>query len=259
VAKAGSTDFSFVIETPDGTIPRMQVSIPGKPIGLSDLVAFMQTVADAIVTLAIKKAGESNEQVTCGPGCGVCCSQLIPLSAPEVFYIIGRLLELPLAERAPILRRFESIERRMDESGLKNRICSLAETDADADNKAVARDYFYLKEPCPFLVAQSCSIHAWRPVVCREFNALSDPAICTDPFVHKVRTVPLFKRPSSVLAHLASRVAGISPALVPMPLLFDWYESNKDLGKRTWPADMLIKKLLDITVEPRTKDKTAQQ
>ncbi len=226
----------------------MQVGIPEKPIGLSDLVPFMQSLADEIIELAVKKAAVRNRQVTCGPGCGACCCQLIPLSAPEVVFMVNRLLEMSLAERTPLLQRFEMIEKRMEESALKNRICSLADT--DTDNNAAARDYFYLKEACPFLVAQSCSIHAWRPVVCREFNALSDPALCTDPFVNKVRSIPLFKRPSSILALLASHVGGIPPTLVPMPLMFDWYESNKELRSRTWPAGMLIKKLLEITVEP---------
>jgi Fe-S-cluster containining protein len=162
---------------------------------------------------------------------------------------------MPPAERTLILQRFEMIEKQMEESALKNRICSPAgaaanHNAADADTDALARDYFHLKEACPFLVAQSCSIHAWRPVVCREFNAVSDPALCTDPFVNKIRTVPLFKRPSSLLALLASQVAGIPAGLVPMPLMFDWYESNKELGRRTWPAGMLISKLLEITVKP---------
>jgi Fe-S-cluster containining protein len=246
--RTDSTNFSFVIETPDGTTPQMQVAIPEQPIGLSDLVPFMHSLADEIIALAIKRAGARSGKITCGPGCGVCCSQLIPLSAPEAVYMVDRLLELPLAERTPLLRRFEKIEKRMEESTLKNRICSPAGTGADTD--ALARDYFYLKEACPFLAAQSCSIHAWRPVVCREFNVLSDPALCSDPFVNKLRTIPLFKRPSSLLALLASRVAGIPPGLVPMPFMFGWYESNKELRARTWPAGMLIRRLLDIAVEP---------
>jgi Fe-S-cluster containining protein len=242
------TNFSFVIETPDGTTPRMQVTVPENPIGLSDLVPFMHALADEIIGLAVKKA---NRQVTCRLGCGVCCCQLIPLSAPEVFFMVSRLLEMPPAQRTPLLRRFEAIENRMEASGLKNRIYSPA--DADADTDALARDYFYQKEPCPFLDAQSCSIHAWRPIVCREFNAVSDPALCRDPFVNKVRTIPLFKRLSSVLALLASQVAGVSLGLVPLPLMFDWYENNKELSKRTWPAGMVIKKLLEMTAEHGTK------
>lgn len=231
----------------------MRVRIPEEPIGLCDLVPFMQSLADAIIGLAVQKAARDNERITCGPGCGVCCCQLVPLSAPEVFFIVQRLLEMPLAERAPLLQRFDAIEKRTEESGLKSRICSLSGT--GPENNVVARDYFYLKEPCPFLVSQSCSIHAWRPVVCREFNAFSDPALCADPFVNKLRTLPLYKRPSSILALLASRIAGISPGLVAMPLLFDWYENNRELAKKTWPAGVLIKKLLEITVEPAGRNR----
>lgn len=242
------SEFSFVVETPDGSVPLTHVAIPGRPVALSDLVSFMHSLADSIIGLAVKKAAAKSDRVRCGPGCGVCCCQLIPLSAPEVFFIVKRLLEMPLAQREPVLSRFEAIEKRMEESGLKNRICRLFGT--GPENDAVAKEYFYLKEPCPFLVDQSCSIHAWRPVVCREFNTVSDPSLCADPFVNKIHTVPLYKRPSSILALLASRVGGIPPGLVAMPLLFDWHESNRALGERTWPAAMLIRKLLEITVEP---------
>jgi len=241
----GKSNFSFIIETPDGTTPRMQVALSEKPMGLADLVPFMHTLADEIIALAVKKP---NRQVACGPRCSACCCQLVPLSAPEVIFMVDKLREMPLAERTPLLQRFEAIEKRMEGSGLKKTIGSLDH--AGADNNAAARDYFYLREACPFLAAQSCAIHTWRPVVCREFNALSPPALCADPFVNKVLTVPLFRRPSSILALLASRVAGISAGLVPLPLMFDWYEGNKELQSRTWPADMLIKKLLEITAKP---------
>ena len=247
--KAGSTDFSFVIETPDGTLPRMQAEIPEKPVSLADLVPFMHTLADAIIGLAIKKAASRGEAVTCRKGCGACCCQLVPLSLPEAVFMVDRLLAMPLAERAPLLRRFEAIEKRMQGSGLKKKICSPAR--GDADDRAAARDYFYLGEACPFLAAQSCSIHAWRPMACREFNAVSAPALCADPFVNKVNAVPLFRRLSSIPALLASQVAGIPAGLVPLPLMFDGYESNRELRERTWPAGMLIKKILEITASPQ--------
>jgi Fe-S-cluster containining protein len=249
----GGEDFCFVMETPDGTVPQMQVNIPDKPVGLADLVPFMHSLADEIIGLAVKKAEAGGERVSCGPGCGVCCRQLIPLSAPEVYFMVRKLLEMPASERAPILRRFEAVEKRMEGSALKQRILAPAGTDADTDG--LAREYFRLEESCPFLAAQSCSIHRWRPVVCREFNVLSDPALCKDPFVNKLLTIPLFRRPSSVLALLASQECGIDAGLVPMPLMFDWYESNKELGLRTWPAGILVRKLLDITVRPRTAGK----
>jgi Fe-S-cluster containining protein len=247
---AGS-EFSFVVETPDGRLPQMRVRVPEESIGLADVVPFMHNLADAVIGLAVTSATKGGERVTCGPGCGVCCSQLVPVSAPEVLFIVQRLMGMPLAERSPILQRFEAIEKRTVSTGLKQRICDLS--GAGRKNDIVARDYFRLGEPCPFLASQSCSIHAWRPVVCREFNSLSDPALCADPFVNKLGTVPLYKRPSSILAVLASRVAGISTGLVAMPLLFDWYEANKELAQKTWPADMLIKKLLAITVEPAVR------
>jgi len=246
-----SDDFSFTIETPDGIIPHMQVRIPREPIGLSDCVPFMQTLADRLIGLAVRKSENRGAVVRCGSGCGSCCSQLVPLSAPEVLFVVKRLLALPLASRSQILGRFDAIENRLESTGLRNKLCTLPDAGDAAGNKAIAQEYFNLKEPCPFLVAQSCSIHQWRPVVCREFNALTDPALCTDPFVNKIRSVPLFMRPSSVLALLASRVAGISSALVPLPHLFDWYEANKELDKKTWDSGMLIRKMLEITVEKK--------
>jgi Fe-S-cluster containining protein len=240
-------DFSFVVETPDGKSRQLTVRLPRRPVRLSELVPVMQVIADEIIALAVAKASERGERVSCRAGCGACCCQLIPLAAPEVSFIIERLLRMPVEERIPILQRFETIEKRMEECGLAGKVRTMDEP--SVDNNAVARDYFHLKEPCPFLVSESCSMHEWRPVVCREFNATSPPGLCSDPFSNKLCTVPLFKRPSMVLALLASRMANIPAALVPMPLMFDWHESNRPLCERTWAARHLVETLLEITIE----------
>jgi Fe-S-cluster containining protein len=242
-------EVTFAIETPDGRAPAITANLPGDAVPLSSLVPLMHQIANQIVTLAIGKAAKKGDTVTCGPGCGVCCCQLVPVSAPEIFYMVENILQMPVSKRFPVLKRFEQIEARINESDIGLLMRNM--DNPQIDNNAVAARYFYLGESCPFLESGSCSIHAWRPVVCREFNAVSTPELCADPFKNKIRTVPLFKRPSKVLALLASRICDLPVGLVPMPLMFDWFEANKAAAKKTWPAKFLVSKLLEITTESR--------
>ncbi|MBN2189101.1 MAG: hypothetical protein JW699_06580 [Chitinispirillaceae bacterium] len=53
------------------------------------------------------------------------------------------------------------------------------------------------------------------------------------------------------------QAGGIPPGLVPLPLMFDWYEANRELAGLTWPAEMLIKKMLEIAAAPRAKGRPA--
>jgi Fe-S-cluster containining protein len=239
-------EYVFTIDTPCGQMPPLSVSLPANEIPLSALVPLMHTVADGIIRLAVAECAKKGDTVTCGPGCGVCCCQLVPVSAPEVFYMVENILQMPMSKRFPVLKRFEQIEARINESDIGLLMRDMG--NRQVDNNSVAAKYFYLGESCPFLESGSCSIHSWRPVVCREFNAISLPQLCADPFKNKIRTVPLFKRPSAVLSLLASRFCNLPAGLIPMPLIFDWYEANKEAAKNTWPAEFLVEKMLEITV-----------
>ncbi|HEX2958638.1 MAG TPA: hypothetical protein VHO70_17510 [Chitinispirillaceae bacterium] len=88
----------------------VEISLPEKPVHIAEIVPFLHFITDQIVKTAIN---HSTHQVTCGKGCGVCCNQLVPLSIPEVFFIVEQLQLMPPQQRFPYLSRFEAIEQHL--------------------------------------------------------------------------------------------------------------------------------------------------
>ena len=229
------------VETPDGALAPAQVTVSDEPAGLADLVPFIHELTSGVVALAVARAERDGRKLSCRAGCGVCCCQLVPIAPAEAFYIVGRFLALPIAKRKPLLGRFNDIKNRLADTGLIERISALGETD---DNDSVASDYFDLHLPCPFLVNQSCSIHEWRPIACREYNVTSAPELCTDPFRAKPDTIQLRRRMSSGLSRFCTQVAGLPLGQVPLPLMFDYYETFKLPASKTWPCADLFKQAM---------------
>lgn len=91
--------------------------------------------------------------------------------------------------------------------------------------KAIGLAYFDLNLPCPFLQDQSCSIHPHRPLSCREFLVVSDPAYCAKPDPAVVENVVLPKRVSSILYNLSSRDSNSDTGFMPLIQLLASAES----------------------------------
>lgn len=104
--------------------------------------------------------------ISCGPGCGACCRQAVPVTAAELRAIRVWLDALP------------DDERRAHEERIAATAEELAAADAEALGMADERSYFGLGIPCPFLVDESCGIHPARPLACREYVVASDPTHC---------------------------------------------------------------------------------
>ncbi len=108
----------------------------------------------------------SEFDISCGPGCGACCRQAVPVTATELRAIRAWLDALPDDERSAHDQRIAATKARLDAS------------DAEAIGMENERAYFALGIPCPFLVDESCSIHPARPLACREYVVTSDPVHC---------------------------------------------------------------------------------
>jgi Fe-S-cluster containining protein len=226
----------------------IEITIPDKQVKLSEMVPFAHFIADQLVKTAIDR---SSLPITCAKGCGVCCNQLVPLSIPELFFIVEQLRVMPPQQRFPILSRFDATEKQLMDCNLIQQLRSIDQTRND---RIIAERYFHLNLPCPFLDQQNCSIHSWRPVVCREFNALSDPKLCVDPFANKISSISYSKRPSSILAKLYGMVTNTAPKLLPMPLLFESFEQHQMQSTITWQSTILAQIILDIALGTNSTD-----
>ncbi|MDH4161331.1 MAG: YkgJ family cysteine cluster protein [Nitrospirota bacterium] len=128
---------------------------PGDEQRLSWLPALLDSYAiiDTGVAVAVRDREKKRKQkLACSPGCDVCCHQpdipLYPHELPGLRWYIFEKLDK--AARSTVLRRCSDHRR---------------------------------NDPCPFLVDRACSVHAVRPIACRQYNVFA--AACApgeDPY-----------------------------------------------------------------------------
>jgi Fe-S-cluster containining protein len=237
--------FTIIVETPDGAMPPARVQVPDIPMGLADLVPPMYELCNGAIALAIRRSESMGKKVTCGPGCGVCCRQLVPLSIPEAIFLAEHARGLAPDRSAALQERFEDARSILHHSGLLEKIRAF---NGHEDDLGTAAAYFRLGIACPFLSAESCGIHQVRPCACREFNVTSPPKFCADPLRKKTDRVAVHRKMTTALARAAARLTGAQQALVPLPLLFDWYESHSEYAALRWKGIGLFDVMLEFAL-----------
>jgi Fe-S-cluster containining protein len=230
------------IETPDGNLPPANVKVPNVPMKLSNLVQPMQQLCSGIVGLAIKREMTLGSTISCHKGCGVCCCQLVPLSALEVFFLSSYMKSLPPDRKSEIESRFKAIRNAMESAGIIERLLKLEDT---KEHKVLALDYFKLGMSCPFLEDGACGIHPIRPFACREYNVISPSELCADPFNNKILRIKISRNMTTATAKLASELCEVPPMVIPMPLFMEWEEQNELIGRMTWNGIWLFEKMLE--------------
>jgi hypothetical protein len=110
---------------------------------------------------------------------------------------IAALVEaMPEPRRSVVRARFETAQRRLEETALASRVVDMPDGKAVVD---IGTKYFSLGVACPFLEAESCSIHPDRPLRCREYFVTSPAAACAAMVEGAVKRVPLAGVPSTAL------------------------------------------------------------
>ena len=160
------------------TVAVMAVGMTGAPERQAEHV-----VADAFRLMGeLVAASPARAGYQCGQGCAWCCHQPIRVTAPEAIAIADALREAYPADWLATLKRM-----------LTDRVQRIA---ALGDNAA----YLAARLPCAFLAPDnSCSIYAWRPVVCRGYHSLSKSA-CQEKYVDLAAPAP----PIDAYAHTAA-------------------------------------------------------
>jgi Fe-S-cluster containining protein len=235
---------SITIETPDGKLPPAKVGIPDIPIRMADLVPPMHQLCNGMVELAIRREINQGETISCHKGCndGVCCCQLVPLSPPEVFFLLDYIQSFPPIRRNVIESRFQEIRKAMEAHGLVERLKEIEDTQ---EHQVLAYDYFRMGMPCPFLENGSCSIYSLRPFACREYNIISSPELCADPFKKGIKKIKISRNMTTATARLASELCHVPPMLVPMTLALEWAIDNEAIGQRAWPGVWLFNRMME--------------
>lgn len=148
----------------------------------------------------------AQSKIACKKGCSFCCHMWVSVSAPEAIYAV-KAIGAGAGKRAESIRaahaatsRLSLSERREMMTGEKRRACPLLESDA-------------------------CSIHPWRPILCRSFASF-DARMCERALTNAVATVPV---PPQKIAMRDCYMFALAGALAKAGLAGKFYEYNSGL------------------------------
>lgn len=150
---------------------------------------------------------------------------------------------------AALQKRFEDARSILRRNGLLDKLCTADGHDRDA---GTALAYFRLGIPCPFLSEESCGIHAVRPCACREYNVTSQPGSCADPLQKKIDRIAIHRKMTAALAKTAAHLIGVNETLIPLTLLFDWYENHTEYAALRWKGIGLFDEMLDFALRGKS-------
>lgn len=196
-----------------------RVNVPAGPTPLIQLLPVARSLTDAAVAAVTQDAAELGTPIRCEHGCAACCRHLVPVTETEA-RALARLVEsLPEERRQVIRARFAATLQHVERAGLMEGL----RRSMLPGQPMVNREYLALNLPCPFLEDESCSIHSDRPLVCREYNVISDPALCAQHSTEvKVVMIPLGVR--GALAALE----GASECRLPLILALEWVADHPE-------------------------------
>jgi Fe-S-cluster containining protein len=178
------------------------LEVPEAPTTLEALLPVFQGLSSEVARRAAAKATAAGEQISCRAGCGACCRQAVPVAEAEAHAIAALVEAMPEPRRSEIRARFEAAERRLEATALASRLADMPDGNAVIE---VGIRYFDLGLPCPFLEAESCSIHPDRPLRCREYLVTSPASACAAMAAGSIHRAPLAGVPSTALIAAGAR------------------------------------------------------
>ena len=176
----------------EGEPAAFEITIPAGNIRPDDLLPVFQGITDVMVARAEARVRSGGQSISCRAGCGACCRQLVPVSEAEASAVAQMVETLPEPRRAAVRAKFQNALTAIAAAGVLarlDRVCG--EGDGDEDVVDLGLDYFGLGIACPFLEAESCSIHVDRPLSCREFLVTSPRENCAAPSAETVAVVKM--------------------------------------------------------------------
>jgi Fe-S-cluster containining protein len=141
---------------------------------------------------------------------------MVPISEMEARRLAQLVEELPEPRRSIILGRFATALARVKEAGMIETLRHFDESPIP-DRLPFVLSYFHLGIACPFLEAESCSIHFDRPLSCREYLVTSPAANCATPTAEAIERVEMPARISRALRAIDCPAA--TGAMPRMPLV----------------------------------------
>jgi len=247
-ASPGPEILALDITTPEGRI-RGNLAVPPGEMRLAELAWNAMPLDEKLVGMAVRRATKDGAaEISCKKGCGACCRQVVPLSPPEAWMIADLVAGMPEPRKAGALARFAETGEALAASGVKQALLGRIETIDQM--KAISLAYFKLGLACPFLEDESCSIHPYRPSICREYLVTSPADHCAELGRRPVARIPVSIRLSEALSRLTGRLLSVEPEVVPLPLALEWAAAHREEGQRRWEGRLLLEGLVEELGRP---------
>jgi len=212
-------------------LAELKFTVPEGACAPDALLPGAQELANAVAALGEARARQAGFKISCTKGCGACCRQLVPISPTEARHLAAYVAALPPDRAVEVRQRFADALSRIESAGLSPR------GDADVDKASYREyglEYFRQGVACPFLEEESCSIHANRPLVCREYQVTSPPAACAKLGSGEVRQVAVPVRVWSVFSRSVSSTGDVE--WMPLIEALRFAEANPEVDcSRTGP------------------------
>ncbi|MBK8148818.1 MAG: YkgJ family cysteine cluster protein [Acidobacteria bacterium] len=224
----------------NGAPLQMQMTVPAAPVKPQRMLPIFQQMTNSFVEMGVSAAESNGETVSCRAGCGACCRQMVPLPEFEAYRIAELVEEMPEERGREIRQRFEDAVSALSGTDLFERL-SKAGSLSPSDREELVLAYFRMGVPCPFLENESCSIHADRPIACREYLVSSPAENCANPSAQAIKMIEMPVKPSEPLRRLGQTrsIAGVD--FIPLVLALKWSERNPEkFPEKTgeqWMAD----------------------
>lgn len=155
---------------------------PPRDAPATAMVPLFLGVGEALLAGSLRESARQGLVPSCGPGCGACCRQLVPISHSEAAYLREEVIpKLSDGHRQRVEERIAAAKDRLETAGLREELEALPENSDAAKRQSLGLRYFLMGIPCPFLEDESCSIHLQRPLACREYLVTSPAACCAKP------------------------------------------------------------------------------
>ena len=179
----------------------VELSMPTSAVDPVELLPLLWPLEDLIIGVAAQDAQARGESISCRAGCGQCCRQMVPVSRTEARRLAALVAAMPQPRQAQVRRRFDEARTRVEQSGLLDRMDRIGSMGREQLQR-LGLEWFALGVACPFLEDESCSIHAERPLVCREYLVTSPAQACANPSADTVTVVKLAGQLSRAAARL---------------------------------------------------------
>ncbi len=180
---------------------------PGSPS--TAMVPLFLAMGEAMISAAIRERENAGAKASCGPGCGACCRQLVPISLSESAFLRDEVIpSLPTDQRQRVEARIKQAAADLADGCLAEEIAVLPANSSPEARQAVGLRYFLRSIPCPFLENESCGIHPMRPLACREYLVTSPASRCARPHDGGIEPMKLPVAPSHALIRMDARATG---------------------------------------------------